>query len=312
MSHTYAENPRILSARETLKQTNENISQAHSNFLPNLSASRSYGRTNTRTVEDRNSSGSVTRTDTLSLSQNIFNYSHIAQLKKADREVGAQRMRLQASEQDILLQAITSYIDVLKALNVIDLRHSNMKVMQAHLKSTKIQYELRRRTNTDLAQAKSRLAKGRADLASAQATYDKSRSKFMQVNGYYPQQLKMPSFKYKLPESPDEAQENALSDHPNVWAASLDVDAARAEISVKQGERAPNLALSGSVAKANTMNKSSANSDTLTSAVTLTLTVPLFQSGVEYSNVRTANTGLRQKLYDLDQARRTAKDNARQ
>lgn len=312
LGHAYAHNPTILAARETFKQTSEGKSTAWGSFRPNLSASRGYTRAITRTVEDRSSSATDTLTDTLSLSQTLFSFNNLAQLKKADHEVAAQRQRLEVSEQQILLQAITVYLDVLKEGQIVELRKNNVKVLQAHLDSTQVQYDLRRRTNADLAQARSRLARGQADLATARATADKARSRFLQVVGFQPKDLEMPQFTFALPENAAEAEKLAFSDQPAVRAADRDVDAARAEINVKTGEFAPNIALSGSVANARTDNRSTANSNTLTSTIGVTLTVPLYQSGNEYTNLRIARQALSQKLHEYDQAHRLAVDNARQ
>jgi outer membrane protein len=310
--NVYDYNPTILAGRAELEQTNEQLPQARASFMPNLSYSRSYARTNTYTVEDADSASNDTKTDTLSLSQSIFNYTNIAQLEKARHEIEAQRRRYQTSEQTVLLQAITSYLNVIRGSAIVTLRENNVNVLKAHLNSNQVQYDLRRRTNADLAQAKSRLAKGQADLATATATYDKAVSVYLQIVGLAPENLTMPSFDYALPKSVEDIEDIALKNHPNVLAADFAVMAAKTEIDVKQAARAPNLALSGSIADSSVNNKVDANSETVTSTVTLTLTVPIFQTGSEFADVRIARKALRQRMFDLDQSRRVVRDNARQ
>ena len=310
--HAYEHNPTILAARAELKQADETVSEARSNFLPNLSASRSFSRANTRTLETGNAARTGDRTDTLSLSQSLFSYSNYKELKKANLTVTAQRLRLQASEQQVLLQVISSYMDVVRGGRVAKLRESNVKVLKQHLKTTQVQFELRRRTNSDLAQARSRLARGKADLAAAHASERKARSNFLQVVGFKPVNLEQPKFFSILPDNIKAAEELALKQKPTVRAASFEVDAARIEIEVKMGKFAPNLTLSGSIANANSMNRNDENSNTLTSSASVTFTVPLYQRGTEYSGLRSARIALSKSIYTLDQARRTAGDGARQ
>jgi len=308
----YDYNPTILAARAELEQINELVPQARTTFLPTLGLSRSYSRENTNAVSEGNTSGADTRTDTLSVSQSILNLANSAAIKKAEYDVNAQRGRLRASEQTVLLQAITSYLNVLRTSNIVKLRENNVAVLKAHLQSVQVQYDLRRRTNADLAQSKSRLEKGRADRATAKGDYDKAVSQYIQIVGMAPDKLKIPTFNFKLPTDIEEAGKLAIQDHPTVLAAKWAIDGAKADIDSKQGARAPNLALSGSIANSNVNNRIADNSETLTSTVAMTLTIPIFQAGAEFSNVRTAKKALRQRRYEYDQARRVARDNARQ
>ncbi len=310
--NVYNNNPVILAARAELEQTNEQVPTARSAYLPTVSLSRSYSRAKTHTVEEKNTTAADTSTDTLSVSQTVFNLANNARLEKADFEVQAQRRRLINSEQTVLLRATTSYLNVHRTENVVKLRSHNIEVLTAHLRSTEVQFDLRRRTNADLAQAKSRLAKGRADLATAQADLDKAISQFQQLTGFLPDNLEFPVFTHILPKTEKELEQLALSQHPTVQAAERAVDAARSEIDAQQGGRVPNLALSGSIADSSVNNRIGANSETITSTVAMTLTIPIFQAGTEFSSTRTARKAMRQRLLELDQARRVAIDNARQ
>lgn len=308
----YNNNPLILAARAELEQTNEQVPQARAGYLPTVSLTRSYARSRTHTVEEKNTVGSDTSTDSLSISQTVFSFANNARLEKADNEVQAQRRRLVNSEQTVLLNATTAYLNVHRSRNVVKLRRNNIDVLTAHLASTEVQYDLRRRTNADLAQAKSRLAKGQADFASAQASLDKTIAQFQQLTGFLPDDLEFPVFTHILPKTEKSLEQLVVAQHPTIQAAEHAVDAARSEIDVNQGERAPNLALSGSISDARENNRIGANSEAITSTVAMTLTIPIFQAGAEFSATRTARKAWRQRLLDLDQARRVAINNARQ
>lgn len=310
--YTYQNNPTILAARASLDQTLEEIPQAWSNFLPNLSATGSYSRTNENSPYDNATSGADTKTNTLSLNQTLLNFANITQFDKAKHNIKAQRERLRLSEQTILLEAISVYLNVIKDTHIIELRENNTRVLQAHLDTTQVQFDLQRRTNSDLAQAKSRLAKGQAELVGAKVNLQQAKSKYEQIIGVTPKNLVFPNFDLPLPKNILEVEDGALMDHPSVLAAHSTMAAARVEIDIKKREFAPRLELSASVSDSTVDNRSSANSGSLTSALGVTLTVPLFQSGTEYSNLRIAKKALQENLHTIDKSRRVALNNAHQ
>ena len=56
----------------------------------------------------------------------------------------------------------------------------------------------------------------------------------------------------------------------------------------------------------------SASDESVTSSVGLELTIPIFQKGVEYTDLRIAEMALKKAMADMDLARRVAEDNAAQ
>ncbi len=313
LTHVYNSNPTLLAARATLEVTNEQVPQARAGWLPSLSLSESYSRTNTVTEDDGNGSTlSDTRTETLSLSQTLFSFENLARLKAADSAVFAGRYTLWQSEQTVLLGAVTAYLNVLRDKNIVDLRRNNVSVLEKQLESTRVQYDLRLRTEADLAQARSRLARARADFSAALGVYDRAISAFLQVVGFPPESLTTPEFTYTLPENEETTVILAGDQHPTVLTAMENLETAETDIETNQAARLPNLALAGSVSKTQTNNRSAQSTESATSTVSLTLTVPIFQTGIEFSNVRAARKTKKQRLLELDQARRTARDNAQQ
>ena len=60
------------------------------------------------------------------------------------------------------------------------------------MESVRTQHEVRRRTNADLAQAESRLAKGKADLLSAEIDSNVAASAYVRITGNDPGVLAKP------------------------------------------------------------------------------------------------------------------------
>ena len=76
----------------------------------------------------------------------------------------AARESLRYTEQQVLLQALTDYMDVLRDTAILDLNKNNVDVLKEQLRQTKDRFNVGEVTRTDVAQAE-------ASLAGAQAQY---------------------------------------------------------------------------------------------------------------------------------------------
>ena len=311
LSGVREKNPEIISANSALLQAYEDMPVAWSNYFPNISISSSLERAVTDDKYDQSSTRSDTFSNTLSLSQDLLNLQHNEQFRQAKLKIEKQEATFRSVKQRVLLSAITAYLDVLKKQNIVLLHENNLKVLGSHMESVRTQHEMRRRTNADLAQAESRLAKGKADLLSAEIDSNVAASAYVRITGNDPGVLAKPEKIDRVSISASEIEKIALMDHPSVIIASLDADLAKSQIESKKRAFAPSLALSGSVAKSNSNNTASVSSGSTVSSIGLTLSVPLFQKGMEYSDLRHSQEELNKALAELDNARRTVVENVR-
>jgi outer membrane protein len=305
------ENPEIAAARSTLSQTYDEIPTAWTNFLPNISFSTTFERSLTDDNYNNTSSRSETFSNTLSIGQDLFNLQHNEQFRRAKLNIEKQKQTFRSVQQIVLMKTITAYLAVIKNRDNVNLQTKNVEVLKSHLENTKIQHEMRRRTNADLAQAKSRLAKGNADKLSSKVDYNAALSTYQRLVGVGPDDLFLPNFENDFPQDIQEIERMAASEHPDVLVASIGVKAAKSDIRSKERAFGPSLALSGSIAKSNTNNKASASSGSTISSLGLTFTVPIYQKGVEHAELATARKALKQSDLELLTARRLAVDNAR-
>ena len=311
LSDVREKNPEIISANSLLLQTYEDMPVAWSNYSPNISITSSVERAVTDDKYDQSSTRSDTFSNTLSLSQDLLNMQHNEQFRQAKLKIEKQEATFRSVVQRVLLSTITAYLDVLKKHNIVLLHENNLKVLETHMQSVRTQHEMRRRTNADLAQAESRLAKGKADLLSAEIDINVASSAFTRITGSNPEFLTKPGQIDRVSISAEEIEKIALTDHPSVIIALLEVELAESQIKSKKRAFAPSLALSGSVAKSNSNNSATASSGSTVSSIGLTLSVPLFPKGMEYSDLRHSQEELKKALANLDNARRTVVDNVR-
>src|ERR1700733_9939425 len=172
----YQNNPSLNAQRATLRATDENVPQALSGYRPKISATATGGY---------NYSSTLSHVVTQSVFPNNTTYSNIAddfgsrsigdtatqtlyngnqtlnKTRQAESQVMGARETLLVTEQQVLLDAATAYMDLLRDGASLDLQRSNVEVLTEQLKQTRDRFNVGEVTRTDVAQAESRLAAGR-------------------------------------------------------------------------------------------------------------------------------------------------------
>jgi TolC family type I secretion outer membrane protein len=312
LARVYQVNPTLQAARMGLTVTNEEVPQAIANWLPTISASGSVTRANAETLSASDShSNTRSQSKSLSISQTLFKGGSLfSTYDRAKLNVLQERSKLEGTNQAVLLSGVTAYMDVIRDRAIVKVRHNNLRVLQRRQQSVKAEFDLQRRTQSEMSQAQSRSARARAQLAKARATLRGSESTYEDITNLRPDELENPIFDFPLPPTFEDALEAAKRNHPSVIVARLAAEVARLDIDSRQRERLPSVALSASRSEEfQTSPQSAADSTTKTSTASLTMTVPIFQAGLEISKTRAARKTYSQKLIELSNATRTVKKN---
>jgi outer membrane protein len=313
----YRSNPSLNSQRAAVRATDENVPQALSGYRPKITASGSVGElyqdTTTKTTSAPNPyinlNGTVAPVSYgITATQTLFNgFQTGNRTRQAESQVLAARETLRSTEQTVLLNAATAYMNLLRDTAILDLQKRNVEVLQEQLRQTRDRFNVGEVTRTDVAQSESRLAAGRSSVLTAEANYKTSAAIYRQVIGHDPVNLTAASPVDRFsPRTQTEAVAFGNAQHPNVLTAQYNVDAALSQVKVAEGALMPNLSLQGSVQK-NQMSSLTAVS-ALNLQVLGVLTVPIYQGGAEYSAIRQAKETLGQRRIDLD----TTRDSVRQ
>ena len=94
--------------------------------------------------------------------------------RQAESQVLAARETLRATEQTVLLNAVTAYMNLLRDIAILELQHRNVAGARRSTGQTRKRLDAGNVTATDVYQAESRLAAGRIQMFSAEANYDTS------------------------------------------------------------------------------------------------------------------------------------------
>ena len=218
------------------------------------------------------------------------------------------RETLRVTEQQVLLDAATAYMNLLRDQAILDLNRRNVEVLTEQLKQTRDRFNVGEVTRTDVAQAESRLAAGRSALLGAQSNYVTSQANYRRVIGVDPGQLAPGTPVDRL--SPRDAagarSARASTQSPSVLAAMYGVDIAELAVKISEGALYPNLALTASASK--NYDPAYNVSKQTTASVVGTLTVPIYQGGAEYSAIRQSKETVGQQRLNLDVNRDQARD----
>ena len=310
----YQNNPSLNAQRASLRATDENVPQALSGYRPKLSVTANggydYSSTLAHTVVQSVFPNTVHYTNfaepyeqrgvAATATQTLYNGNQTAnKVRQAESQVMGARETLRVTEQQVLLDAATAYMNLLRDQAILELNRRNVEVLTEQLKQTRDRFNVGEVTRTDVAQAESRLAAGRGQLLNAQSNAVTSAANYRRVIGVDPGKL--------APGSPvDRFSPNTLPRaivdgeqlSPTVLAAMYGVDVAELAVKVSEGALYPNLSVAATASK-NYDPTAAINKQTLASIIG-TLTVPLYQGGGEFSTIRQSKETLGQQRLNLD------------
>jgi outer membrane protein len=302
---TYTANPTIAAQQAQLRATDEDVPQALAQRRPTVTAQGEVGVTD----ESTSQLGHQTlkpRGATFSVQQPLWTGGRAgASISQAEFIVRAQRANLFNTEESVLLQAATAYLDVVRDQSLLGLANSNVKVLRTTLDQTRAQLNAGLATKTDLAQSEARLAQALAAQEQAAVNLANSRANYRQTVGHEPAgRLPEAPVVGGLPESVDASIARALQTNPQVLIAQSNQDAAQAGIDLAYAGLMPTVSVS---AQLEHLDDQQIERDHIDSAGVLgTLTVPIYQAGAEYSKIRQNKETFTQNQNNPAAAQRTA------
>jgi TolC family type I secretion outer membrane protein len=298
----YMHHPGLKAERARQRGTDENIAQAKSGWRPTVIANGDAGiqwskSTGFPTAETNPAGVSIT------LNQPIFRgFKTVSGTKQARAIVAAGRQQLLSVEQQILLDAATAYMDVIRDRTIVRLRGKNVSVLASQLSASNARFSVGEITRTDVAQSRARLASARADLAVARANLASSVAAYIRSVGHRPRGLRYPRISRSVPRSLKQSLYIASKTSPQILAAAFNLEAARQSIEVVKGDLMPNLSLQAQFSFRH--DPSSITKRNRTGIIKGVLSVPLYQAGRVHSQVRQARHQASQRQLQILDARR--------
>ncbi len=315
MSYAYNTNPQLLAQRSVLRQTDENVPQALSNWRPTVTFTGEAGIDRGSINEGTGDQFSTFKTRELDLrvTQPVYRGGRTeAQTRQAINLVDSARAQTLSVETTVFQAVAQAFFDTYRDQTLVEVNRNNEAVLKRQLDATRDRFRVGEVTRTDVAQAESSLAQATANRIASEGQLEVSRAEYTRAVGHPPGRLILTNERPALPANRDEALQLAATNNPNVISASFAEAAARDNIDVVRGQLLPQISIVGD------LNRSYAPSITLhtaredTGSVVAQVTMPLYEGGAIYSQTRQAEQAVGQRRSQVDDARRAAVQSATQ
>lgn len=317
MVSAYNHNPTLQAERARLRAIDEEVARAKAGRRPNISATGDLGIRNQEVSRERDATPGQAglagigdedgthypRGYAFTLTQPLFRgFRTRNAIREAEASVRAGRESLRSTEQQILLDAVTAYMNVVRDQAIVRLRENNVKVLTEQLTATQDRFEVGEVTRTDVSQAEARRAGAISELNAAQSNLQSSRAVYERVIGHPPSNLQTPSpMESLLPSSLQAALNIGDSENPQILEAVFLEDASRYAIKQVIGETRPELSLEAQFQER--FDPSLNTSEQEETTVIGRLTVPLYSGGEPSARVRQARQTRSQRRREVDSAR---------
>jgi len=306
LAKAYQYNSQLNAARAGVRVTDEGVAIAKSGWRPTVTGSSSidYTSTHAQGATQNITTGSFG----VQINQTLFDgFQTKNNVAAAESQVKASVESLRNTEENILFNAASAYMDVIRDRQVAALTEQNLQFLTEQARAARSRFEVGEGTRTDVAQADASRATAVAQLSAARATALASAATYHQIVGDEPGKLKAASPLGKLlPGNLDSALAVASAEHPAILATQHLVDAAAFSVKSSEGALLPQVTASAGISD----NYSHAAPDirgsngTSTSAnIGATLTIPIYSGGRTSALVRQNKESLGEARIQVDVSR---------
>jgi len=328
----YHSNPDLQRQRTILKGTDELLPQANANFLPRAQATGSFGHSTligpryevdaNGNVGQTRSKGYSTRAG-VSVSQPLFDgLGDVAGRKAAKSLVRAGRAQLRNVEQIVFSDVVAAYLNVIRDTSILELQKNNEQLLERQLEASRARFQVGEITQTDVAQSQARLQRALTSVLEASAQLEASKSFYLRVVGLQAVGLDVDQAMPDLPTTLDDAMMTARERSPVIESARYNEQAAKYSVRQRVADLLPSVGLSASLDWNNPENRWSVvsdgidpsdpsrglNNDSTTKSYGISVTVPLYQGGGEYSRIRAAKLTRSQRMIEIHKAEREVQE----
>ncbi|QPM89006.1 TolC family outer membrane protein [Pseudooceanicola algae] len=309
LADAYRNSGLLVQNRAVLKAADESAAQSLATLRPVLSWSsgvtNSFARTYASGVDYGTASTSANAGLTATLLLFDFGASQIA-INVAKETVLLTRQQLVQIEQQVLLRAVSAYMEVRRSTETLSLRQANVRLLSQELQAAQDRFDVGEVTRTDVSQAEAALAEARSGLAVAQGSLEQDKLEYEAAVGHLPGTLPEPSRLGTVPSSVESATQTALQIHPSMDVARRQVTIAEMQVDIATANMNPTLNATTSYGLTKPFE---GDTHTLGGSVGLTLSGPIYSGGALASVERQALVNREATLANLHVVSDTVKQN---
>lgn len=248
--------PQIKAAEKGLESSRQGIGTALSTFLPTVTATGDVGYEEIDSPTSRSSQadGDWNRTKNtagVTVSQNLFSgYSNTSAVKTARLNKEIARIAVKTARQDLMLEGIRAYVDILRQRSLIELARENEATIQRQLKLEDERVQRGSGITVDVLQAKSRLQLAKERRINFEGALEDAISRYIQTFNHSPNIDEMvdplPPIDL-IPSQLSEAIKLASLENPAIGNSGTSIEVARESRRLAQSELFPTVDVEGAM-----------------------------------------------------------------
>lgn len=308
LQYVYDNNPVIGQSRAELDVARANIDSSKTDFQPYLGLTGNVGMARTSVLGYDFDYAPMQYG--VEFQQNVFQGGAMfAQVRGAQMQYDAVLANLHAVQQDVLMNAINAYVEVLNARAVMELNKNNERVLNEYYEFVSDGADVGRLTKTDVSQASARLEMAKYGVADSTAQYKNAIETFRRIYGQVPikfYDIDLGRVRDLFPESVHEAQERALRNHPVLRALEAQEVAAKQNIKIAYKSILPSVDVRGAIQQ---MDNVPFLDDITDSRIGVYLRVPLYDKGNAFANADKVRANVAGIYEQIINARRVVVEN---
>ena len=292
ISESLANNLLLKMEANSVDIAEEDYFQSKSNYLPSISLNANISENE---YSDLKTQSGIIGSDyelapsskSIILSQNLFSgFSRFYNSISTKESLNLKRLNEKKVTQDIILETIEAYYNVLIAEKSVKSYKDNLESVAERSNATIKEYEVGLTSKTDVAQAEAFLNNAKIDLLDSEIILKNLKNSFFDLVGVDAKNLIFSEINANMPSSFSEFKEILIANNYSIRMAEVNLKIMNANVGVARSAYYPQLSLTATKSE---LDEFSAEIDELTNEeIKANLNWPIFTAGKSLSNVRKA------------------------
>jgi outer membrane protein len=311
-------NASAATARSQIAASEAQVRQIRSSILPHLDLDTAATRNSNEVAFDVNGFRAtiLPRNDwsaRINLSQPIYaGRRESMALRQGRLSIGSGEAGLRSTEDMVLLATASDYLGIVQGEALVNVEQKNLELAQRRRTQAQAFYEAGEQTRVGVLRAETDQKAAERALAAAQQSRDLAASRLrldlaLDEPAGAPLKVATPQLRFPALPAAEALVAQAQASHPAIQRADLALQIAQLETSKQRAARLPTVRAEGDVLRQRTSFPAAQ-----TAALTIRLTVPIFDSGEISARTAVAREQQRQAEIALAEARRQVREDVLQ
>jgi adhesin transport system outer membrane protein len=245
-------NPQVEAAASNRRAVSQQLRQARSGYLPQLSVSAEAGPTR---IEDQatRAGGGDDHEDNLrevyraTVSQTLFDgFETGSRVERQKARLRAAAYGVYDTTELLALDTINQYLEVLRQRRLLEIAEDNVEIHRNILNQVRERLDRGAGSSADVSQTQARLYQAQATVIQREQALQDAIASFRRFVGRAPGQLEQPSLsRDTLPANERQALDTAVKQNPLIKRRQAEVEAAQSEVDVQSADYYPDVSLEG-------------------------------------------------------------------